>query len=165
MKVTRILLIAALVGTLLAGCSKDNAPENYYSWGDTKFTNIAYAGYYLRNVNEGYTFALCPQVPAECPWDGTEQLIVQIPIELMGEKIDLVDGEYNFNWYPYGEISLGGTYCWWADKNAQDLSGTGNWMKATKKAEGNFTVEINATVGGKLLKCYYNGVFVENDCL
>jgi hypothetical protein len=159
----KLLFIAVMLGIVLTGCKKKD--DNYFSWGAVKITNIAYAGFH--KSTSGYALGLVQNTPTEVgPWDSPNRLILQIPNELMDEKIDLDSAEYKLKWYPYGEIEIGGEFNWWRDKNqdnSDNKSGTGNWMKVTKNAENKFTIEVSVTVGGKMLKCHYKGTFIHDD--
>jgi hypothetical protein len=171
--ITLALMCAfALGAATLGSCSKDDK-DPIFQWGGTKVTGIAYAAYQDPEYYSqgGYTFALYQRMPGgEADlWDEPGSLMVQIPTELMGERINLVDGEYDFGWVPYGQIDLGGNYAeWWINNSGEPsdaLSGTGNWLKVTQNSDNNFTIEIHATVDGKLLKCYYKGTFTLDDRL
>ena len=166
-KIIKMAMLVAIATTLAAGtvsCSKKdkNQNPNYYSYGDKKFTEIAWAGYY--KDTDGYELVLSLTVPANVANVNAElnMLEVEIPNELMGQKIDLTVAHSGYGWFPYGLLKYEGEQYEWLDNNGIDLSGTNNWMKVTKNAGNNFTIEINLTsLGGKPLKCYYKGNFRE----
>ncbi|WP_163409442.1 hypothetical protein [Flavobacterium ajazii] len=165
-KITIVFLyVIALTFTVLS-CSKDDdntekTPANYYSLGDTKITNISYAAY-SNNSSSGYILILAQNVPTGDVYN-YDHLYLEIPVEqLDGQKIDL-SKTYSYGWFPYGRIRLGDLFYEWKDNNGYKLTGTDNWMKITKSEDNNFTIEVNLTVDGKLVKAYYKGKFQKID--
>jgi len=162
MKTLLYFFICTLTFAITA-CSDDNNDENnsiptqpnYYSFEDKKTTNIIYASY--ENEDSGFNFFLSPENPTAHPWDSSEVLIVQVPIELFNKKIDLIN-ETSLNWEAFGQININNEKYHW-QSGGWNLTRDDSWMKVTKNGEDNFTIEIDVEVRGKTVKAYYKGNF------
>ena len=160
MKVTRFFIFAAMVGSMLAGCSKDKGDaklKNAYTY-DGKTTTIVWAGYYHAD-GHGYYFGIAPKSPAGNLPNEADYFGVVFPESKLGVKCNLsqnnsgtwiFDGLFKSNGidYSYGDNNFG-------------VSGTDNWVKVTKNTGGehNFTIEFEMTIGGKRLIGNYTGNF------
>ncbi|MFD1631024.1 hypothetical protein [Pseudopedobacter beijingensis] len=173
-KLLLLLVTLCTLGFSVTSCKKDDKTEeqvegkveNHITWGDKTIKNMAYTVY--SQQSNGYSFELSLNTPKDNIWNESEYLYLDVPKELMGEKIDL-NSDYSFNWTPYGEFKMDDKDYWWENKewggndSNSDFSGTDSWMKVTKEGEDNFTIEVNATIDGKLLKVYCKGKFVKQE--
>ena len=159
------LVLAALIGFSVTACDNGSTGSafvlsNYYSYGNVKITNFAWAGFYFR-AGSGYELAISPTVPSSTTAINNEPNIleVQIPLELMGQWINPIDYDDIYSWEPYGLLKVEGTfYQWWSD--CDSLSGY-NRIRVTKNSANNFTIELTMKLEGEFLQCYYTGDFTE----
>ena len=158
MKVTRFFIFAAIVGSMLVGCSKEKDDKNVYTY-DGKIFKIAWAGYY--EEEDGYCFGISHTIPAG-PLSGEDDFFeVDYPAAKLGVKCDLSQN-CSDTWSLYGYLRNVGYYYDFQDRQAEGegyVPGTDNWVKVTKKSTDNFTIEFAMTINGKRLTGNYTGKF------
>ena len=166
MKTTRFFIIAAIVGSMLAGCKKDKDDKNAYTY-DGKIFKIAWVGYFYDDDAKGYFFAISHTIPAGELYYEDNQFVVGYPEAKLGVKCDLsqdcstnwcLGGYFKNSGYPYYFRDESGK-CY--ENNPNDLSGKDNWVKVTKKPSGEhaFDLEFAMTINGKRLTGNYTGKF------
>ena len=163
MKTTRFFIIAAIVGSMLAGCSKDDAkPKNAYIY-KGKTTTVVWAGYYHEN-NKFYGIGIAPKAPTGDICDEDNLFCVAYPEAKLGFKCDLSQintigmSPYSF----WGGFKNNETFYWFNDVYKEDFAGTNSWVKLSKNTtsgEHNFTLEFEITFEGKRLTGNYTGNF------
>ena len=150
-------MIAAIVGSMLAGCKKDNEDKNAYTY-DGKLFKIAWAGYHY-NDDDGYCFGISHTIPAGQLSGEDNFFEVDYPEAKLGVKCDL-SKNCSDTWALYGYLRNIGYFYYFQDNDVNsDLSGTDNWVKVTKKSTDNFTLEFAMTINGKRLTGNYTGKF------
>ncbi|MCL2097643.1 MAG: hypothetical protein FWH23_02640 [Bacteroidales bacterium] len=155
----KILLIAAIVGAALAGCSKDNGGEepqvtNSYTYDGQVFEVKWARGVYVTNGDgsQSVVIGLCPVVPAGSSiWDEPDLLVIGVWDDLLGQKASF-NQSYDKNYALSGDLAIGGTYYGFGDESYPsnaNLSGSDNWVQLTKQSDGTFTLEFSVVLYGK----------------
>ena len=156
----------ALSILFITSCSKDDdnnnsSSTNSYTY-NGEISEIKFAGIVDHTV--GYEITLSPTVVPDCFDYNSDFFHLILPIEKLGLKCNLnednrggtvlFEGFFFNNNTQYSFISTNET------DRGDDITGTNNWVKVTKNSgTNNFTVAFEMTIGGKLLKGSYTGVF------
>lgn len=154
-------MISVLIISILSGCSKDkNNKKSSYTY-DGKINEIAWAGYYYDEEDEGYIFGITPKSLSGKLGNETDFFVVHYPSAKLGVKCDLANNNNSEEWSFYVALKSNNVFYYGFNNDSEYISGTDNWVKITKNtgAEDNFTIEFAITIDGKRLAGSYTGKF------